>query len=412
MSCACSLALWPLCRATSGGEDWRPTRRVAERQPAPTVQPTVQPTVDSTVDSTKSATFASRPNTTVRNDFQVRPAAAAGPASLPNTAGQVWRDYDISSLTRTATADTDTTQTVRDWILRETGTDTWFGEPVSLLSVDRQRVRVYHTAEVQQQVAGIVARMVAVQNDHHQVGVRLMTVDSPDWRRQALSTMHRLAVRSAGVDAWLMSPEEAAVLVTGLSRRSDFQWHGPADLDVPHARTHTIEQTRPRLYTQAIDLLPAQQWPGYQLAQGQIDEGFQLSLSPLFSQDGSEVEVAVECQVDQVERMADLLVDVPTVIDPRQRVQIQVPQVASWQLRERFRWPSGKVLVVSRGLAAMPGPKQPSLLASLPLAAAVREPPARGEAILVLEAKIVPPRRQPPERSEARTSSLDARGRY
>jgi hypothetical protein len=53
---------------------------------------------------------------------------------------------------------------------------------------------------------------------------------------------------------------------------------------------------------------------------------------------------------------------------PLQNVQvfngkINVPQVASWRLHERFRWPAGEVLLLSCGVVAAPmGTSNTSLL--------------------------------------------------
>ena len=64
----------------------------------------------------------------------------------------------------------------------------------------------------------------------------------------------------------------------------------------------------------------------------------------------------IECDVDQVERFVPVAVDVPSTTGVPQRVEIQVPQMASWKLKERFRWPGDHVLLVACGMVASPGP--------------------------------------------------------
>jgi hypothetical protein len=49
-----------------------------------------------------------------------------------------------------------------------------------------------------------------------------------------------------------------------------------------------------------------------------------------------------------------LAIDVPIGPTQSQRVQIQVPQVVSWRLSERFRWPTSEVLLLSCGVVASP----------------------------------------------------------
>ena len=42
--------------------------------------------------------------------------------------------------------------------------------------------------------------------------------------------------------------------------------------------------------------------------------------------------------------------------------QIQVPQLASWRLHERFRWPADEVLILSCGVVASPQPTNSNTL--------------------------------------------------
>ena len=45
---------------------------------------------------------------------------------------------------------------------------------------------------------------------------------------------------------------------------------------------------------------------------------------------------------------------VPSLAGGLQRVEIQVPQIVSWRLHERFRWPTNQVLLLSCGVVATP----------------------------------------------------------
>jgi len=50
--------------------------------------------------------------------------------------------------------------------------------------------------------------------------------------------------------------------------------------------------------------------------------------------------------------------DLPTTVAPNQRVQIDVPQMTSSNLHERWysaAWPTDKVLLLSMGVVATPG---------------------------------------------------------
>ena len=56
-----------------------------------------------------------------------------GAGVLPNEHGQVWREYDISPYTQRVRDVDKPEQAVIDWILRETGTEVWFAEPLGIL---------------------------------------------------------------------------------------------------------------------------------------------------------------------------------------------------------------------------------------------------------------------------------------
>ena len=57
-----------------------------------------------------------------------------GAGVLPNDQGQIWREYDISPYTSRVTNTERPEQAIVDWILRETGTEVWFSEPLGILT--------------------------------------------------------------------------------------------------------------------------------------------------------------------------------------------------------------------------------------------------------------------------------------
>src|SRR5689334_17302209 len=57
----------------------------------------------------------------------------SGNGALPNDAGQVWREYDITPYTLRVTTTTRPEQAIVDWILRETGYEAWHSDPVGIL---------------------------------------------------------------------------------------------------------------------------------------------------------------------------------------------------------------------------------------------------------------------------------------
>ena len=132
-------------------------------------------------------------------DVCSRRGRAAGPASSAPAhcqryerfgkpsqfAGQVWREYDISPYTARVTTTKRPEQAIVDWILRETGYEVWHSEPLGILSATPRTLRVYHTPEMQALVADVVDRFVASEAENQTFSLRVMTLDSPNWRVRA-----------------------------------------------------------------------------------------------------------------------------------------------------------------------------------------------------------------------------------
>jgi hypothetical protein len=206
-----------------------------------------------------------------------------------------------------------------------------------------------------------------------------MTVGSPNWRVRALSLLKPVDVKSPGVDAWLLSRESAAALLEQLKARADFREHSAPVVEIANAQVKTLSRTQPRSFVRGIQL--QREFPFYDTIPGKIEEGYQLKISPLLSLDGQTMEAAIACEVDQLEKLVPLSIDVPAG-GQSQRVQIQVPQMVSWRLSERFRWPASEVLLLSCGVVASPEPVSGGILSLLsPLAGS----PGRADALLMID---------------------------
>ena len=173
-----------------------------------------------------------------------------------------------------------------------------------------------------------------------------------------------VAVQSPGIDAWLLSKEDAALLLAELRRRADFREHSAPNLVYFNGQSQTVSQPAAarvrasRYRTRMQD----NTWMGYDVERGQIQEGFSLQVSPLLSQDERTIDAVLKCNVDQVEKLVNVGVDLPGFNGQVQRADIQVPQMVSWRLHERFRWPSNQVLLLSCGVIASPGPDRQTTL--------------------------------------------------
>jgi hypothetical protein len=307
----------------------------------------------------------------------------SGPGTLPNDAGQVWKDYDISPYTTRVTTTNRPEQALIDWILRETGYETWHGETVGLLSADRRTLRVYHTPDVQAVVGEMVDRFVNSEAESHGFNLRIFSVGNPNWRTKAQRVLKPVAAQSQGVQAWLLAKEDAALLVADISRRNDFREYGAPQLMVNNGQSTVVSATRPRTYVRDV-IYRGDIWPGFEPQMGQLDEGFSLEFSPLASLDGQMIDAVIKCNVDQIEKMIPVNLEVPTSNAPRQRTKVEVPQLIGWRLHERFRFPADHVLLISLGVVATPVPVAPGGLSQgIPLITSN----TRADLLVIVESK-------------------------
>jgi len=306
-----------------------------------------------TVDAGRAAAGAVVPAPAASTSVESAVRVTKGAGTLPNDHGQQWREYDIRPYTSRVSTTARPEQAVVDWILRETGTEIWFTEPLGVLNANRDTLTVYHTPEMQQLVQDMVERFVSTTAESQAFGLRLVTVTSPNWRSRALGLMRPVSVQSPGVEAWLLSKENAVILLNELRNRTDFRELNSPNLVIHNGQSHTVTQLRPRHYAKTLRMRE-NAVPAYELEMGQIQEGYSLQISPLMSRDQRAVDAVVKCYIDQVEKLVPVSVETPGVGAQRQTVQIQVPQIVSWRLHERFRWPTEQVLLLSCGVVATP----------------------------------------------------------
>jgi len=279
----------------------------------------------------------------------------AGPvaAQLPADAGQVWKAHDIAPFTKAAGAGSQ--KHVVDWVLQDTGYAAWHGGTVASLTADDASLRVFHAPEMQARVADVVTRFTAAAHVPHRFSVRVFGVGSPAWRNEARPTMQPIPAATPGVQAWIVSRENAAMLMGRLRARGDCQELPTGAVLAGNGVPAVLAGGRKRPYVKDVDIRP-DVWPGWQTLGASCDEGFALDVHPLLSADGSTVEAVVRCRIDQIERMAPVTVSVPAASG--QRVQIEVPQVSAVRIGERFRWPANQCLVIGLGLVPWPVPGQ------------------------------------------------------
>ena len=383
----CFATLPTLVYAQASG--WRPTGNaaVANRYnggAATTARPlAAAPTTGRpvTTQPTTPTPVASSP-VTATGEKITRAPVSKGAGQLPNDRGQIWREYDISTFSLRDQSSTKPEQRIVDWILRETGYEAWHSMP-TVLSADKRKLTVYHTPQMQAVVADIVDRFVNQAAESHGFGLRIITIKNPNWRTRALPLMTSLPVQSPGIQGWMLAQEDAALLMSELQRRTDYREHNPPHQRVLNGQSLVVSTMRPRPYTKGI-IRTQQTWPGYQPELGQLDEGFSLEFSPLLALDTRTTDAVIKLRLAQVEKMLPVKLEVPNNIAPNQRAECHVPQMTMVQLHERFRWPTDKVLLLSMGVVATPGPQKTNLITDT-LQLGTKAP--RADALLFVEHK-------------------------
>ena len=301
-------------------------------------------------------------------------------SSLPNDAGQVWREYDILPYTSQITNVDHPEQAIIDWVLQQTGKDMWFRQPLGILSANRDRLVVYHTPEIHNEIKAILDRFVFNKGMVQAIDIRLCTVASPDWRESCYSVMQPIAVQTPGVEAWIVSKENAALLLGQLGRRSDFKAQSGGRVKNHDGQNFVIEKRTPRQFAQSVRWTPGQ-GVGYQPLLSQVNEGYRLDVSCLNSLDGRTMEASIKCAIDQIEKFSNIRVPIPNSTDRVSNVTLQIPQVVCWRVEERFRWPADQVLLVSCGVVATPDGR----MENRPLGGLLETNNGRADALLFLD---------------------------
>jgi hypothetical protein len=289
--------------------------------------------------------------------------AAAGiplSAQVPADIGQVWKTYDIAPFVRQAGPGGE--KHVIDWVLQETGYAAWHGASPASLSATPEKLSCFHTPDMQARVAEIVDRFVAVADAPHRFDVRVISFTSPAWRADARPVLQPIPAATPGVQAWIVTRENAAAALVRLRARSDFQELPTGSVLAGNGLPAVLAGGRSLPYVQ--DVAPRlDAWPGWQPRSAACDEGITIDVHPLLSRDATVVDAVFRCRIDQVERLATVSLPPPGVDGGR--VQVAVPQIAAVRVGERFRWPASQTLVIGLGLVPWPVPAQNTTVAAL-----------------------------------------------
>jgi len=298
----------------------------------------------------------------LRGTAMTRPTLAIGitigiawqaAAQMPSNSGQVWKAHDLTPFTSRAGPGSE--RHVVDWVLQETGYSTWHGAIPASLSATPEAVSCYHVPEMQARVAEVVGRFTGAAAVPHRFSLQVFGVGSPAWRGDVRPVLRPIPAATPGVQAWILSREDAAVVLGRLRSRADCQELPTGAVLAANGIPAVLSGGRTLPYPQDVAARP-EAWPGWHVQTAACGEGFAIDVHPLLSLDGSAVEAVLRCRIDQVERLAPVALASPSG-DPG-GVRVAVPQVAAVRVGERFRWPATHTLLVSLGLVPWPVPAQ------------------------------------------------------
>ena len=275
---------------------------------------------------------------------------------IPQDNGQIWREYDITPYTqgRKAPMGSPPEQVLIDWILRQTsGIVKWNAAPFGILTADSEKLYVYHTKETQMIVADIVDRFVCPQLWNEACTLRIVSTTRPDWLSRGHSQLKPIPIATQGVQGWYLEKIAAQNLLAELGRRSDFKELIPPQPLIAHGIQHNVVVKKQRQYLRDVQPNPSV-LNGYAEDRVAMEEGIGLTVTPLALLDAQNMAANVKLDVIQVERMFTTMIDVPTAANPRQRVQIESPQMAYFKLDEIVRFPKNKVLLLDLGTVPLP----------------------------------------------------------
>lgn len=275
---------------------------------------------------------------------------------INNSVSRSWQTYDISPYTTSVKSVPNPEKNILNWILRETGTDTWFGESVGVLSVGRHSVRCYHDAMVQQKVRSIVDRFAKTYDKDEVFGFQVVTVTSPNWRAKLARLLTRIETQTPGVEGWTAPKENAAHLFSELRKRADFHHPVSQTLITESGQPKKIVRQIPLTFFRSITL-DNKVIPPFRVETQTINEGYVFQLSSLRSLDGKGMDAEIFCDVSQVEQFKHVKMDVPGPNGTTQKHPISIPVRSNWRIKERFQWPVDRVLVLSAGVVAAPDRK-------------------------------------------------------
>ncbi|MBI3467074.1 MAG: hypothetical protein HY000_29010, partial [Planctomycetes bacterium] len=261
---------------------------------------------------------------------------------------QVWREYNLAPFTSRQTTPGRPEQAVVDWIIQETGDETWHGEEVTALSAGRGRLQVFHTPDVQDQVAEIVDRFVRPPQWQVIMKFEILSCSNLDWRSGLIHLLKPVATGPEGQHVWAVAPEDAALVRDRLRRTSQARALNRLSVAVTNGQTSNVDSAQPMSYISGLELASGA-FTAYNPVIGRLNEGAKLRVTPLWTADGTAVDMRLVLTTRAVRKLHQAQSTAPLTTG-NQNATVQVPEVSATMLDQSLRWPTSQVLLISAGV--------------------------------------------------------------
>ena len=259
----------------------------------------------------------------------------------------MWRDYNLSPYTARLGGIAHPEQAVVDWILKATGPETWHGEDPAVLSASRTRLRVFHRPDVQTHVAEIVERFTRPAQPQVSMRVQFLTTSDLNWRNGLVHVLKPAAVGADGQHVWLIAPEDLSLIRNRL--KLDRQ---PGSVNqrvlANNGQSTTIESGQSVNYISGLDLNSGI-YLAYQPIIARLQEGVKATFTPLWTADGSAVDLEVKVSTRVVNKLHYAQSAAPLRSSTQETV-VQVPEVTATSLEQTLNWPTSQILLISAGV--------------------------------------------------------------
>ena len=275
-------------------------------------------------------------------------------AALPSEAGQFWMVYDLTPYTSLYPNLPNPEQAIVSWILQDTGKDFWFKEPFGVISADKNKLYVYHTAAVQQYISNVLDRFMDTEKKNIVFQIQIFLLDTPDWRTKTASMLHPYPVSRQEISGWILAKADVPAFLQAISKRSDYTELNASRSDVPNTELFGwVLPAQERTYVRDIQVA-ASSPQGYVSDVHKIDEGYRFEATPLVSTNGEQAEILFSCSSTVVGQTLPVPLKIPTASAPRQILNAETPQIAHTELTDKVSFPLDQAFLLDLGMVPMP----------------------------------------------------------